>query len=517
MSSKPSDMDDHTTDSDEGYLKRILTSRVYEVAIESPLDAAPRLSKRLKVPVYLKREDMQPVFSFKCRGAYNKMASLPLDLLKQGVICASAGNHAQGVALAAHHLKTRSVIVMPITTPQVKVEAVKSWEAELILHGHNFDAAYQHAMALSKEHQLSFIHPFDDPAVIAGQGTIGMEIVRQHSAALGAVFVPVGGGGLLAGIATYIKQIRPEVRIIGVEPFEADALYRSLEAKQRVRLEKVGLFADGVAVREVGQENFRLCQRWVDEVIRVDTDAICAAIKDIFEDTRTVMEPSGALAVAGMKVYMERSPQIDPLSSMIAITSGANLNFDRLRFIAERAEVGERREAILAVCIPEQRGSFLRFCSLIGKRHVTEFNYRITDSQEAHIFVGIAINNREDIHSLVQHLNAEQFKTLDLTDDELAKLHLRHMVGGHSPLSKGERLYRVELLEYPGALMELLTRLPTDANISLFHYRNHGADVGRVLIGLQTNTLTDLDVFFKSSEYRYWEETKHPAYQMFLS
>ncbi|MGH2414061.1 MAG: threonine ammonia-lyase, biosynthetic, partial [Microcystaceae cyanobacterium] len=422
------------------YLERILTARVYDVAQETPLEYAPNLSARLNNQLLLKREDMQSVFSFKLRGAYNKMAQLPPDVLAQGVIAASAGNHAQGVALGARRLRTRAIIVMPITTPKMKVDAVKARGGLVVLHGDTYDDAYAHARQLEVEKGLTFIHPFDDPDVIAGQGTIGMEILRQHQKPIHAIFVAIGGGGLIAGIAAYVKRLRPEIKMIGVEPVDADAMYQSLKAGQRMRLSQVGLFADGVAVREVGQETFRLCQQYVDDIILVDTDDTCAAIKDVFEDTRSILEPAGALAIAAAKAYVERE-QIEG-QTLIAVACGANMNFDRLRFVAERAEFGERREAIFAVTIPEKRGSLRKFCECLGRRNITEFSYRIADNQEAHIFVGVQIQNRNDATQMVVNFEGHGFNCIDLTDDELTKLHLRHMVGGRSPLAQHELLYR---------------------------------------------------------------------------
>jgi threonine dehydratase len=499
------------------YLQKILTAKVYDVAQETPLEKAAALSARLNNTLLLKREDMQSVFSFKLRGAYNKMAHLPAEALARGVICASAGNHAQGVALAAKRMNARAVIVMPVTTPMVKVSAVKARGGEVVLFGDSFDEAFVHAKELEKKQNLTFVHPFDDPDVIAGQGTVGMEILRQHQGPLHAIFVAIGGGGLISGIAAYVKRVRPEIRIIGVEPIDSDAMARSLAAGKRVKLEKVGQFADGVAVKMVGEETFRLCRELVDEVILVDTDDICAAIKDVFEDTRAILEPAGALAIAGAKAYVEREKLKG--ATLAAVACGANMNFDRLRFVAERAEVGERREAILAVTIPEERGSFRRFCELVGNRNVTEFNYRIADSRQAHIFVGLSVHDRADIAKLARTLNKHNFQTLDLTDDELAKLHVRHMVGGHSPLARDELLYRFELPERPGALMKFLSSMRPDWNISLFHYRNHGSDVGRVLVGMQVpaKEMAAFRKFLDALGYRHWDETQSPVYRMFLS
>jgi len=502
------------------YLRRILTARVYDVAIESPLDEAPQLTRRLGNRVLLKREDLQPVFSFKLRGAYNKMVNLPPDALKRGVIAASAGNHAQGVALAASKLGCRAVIVMPVTTPQVKVDAVRDRGADVVLFGDSYSDAYAHALELQDKRRLTFVHPFDDPDVIAGQGTIGMEILRQHhpgeQGPIHAIFAAVGGGGLISGVAAYVKALHPEIKVIGVQTEDSDAMARSLEAGRRVQLHDVGLFSDGTAVRMVGEETFRLCRQYVDAMIRVDTDALCAAIKDVFQDTRSILEPAGALAIAGAKAYVERERIRN--KTLVAIACGANMNFDRLRFVAERAEVGERREAVFAVTIPEERGSFKRFCALVGNRNVTEFNYRISDAKEAHIFVGLQIFKPSDAAMLARTFERAGFPTLDLTDDELAKLHLRHLVGGHSPLAKNELLYRFEFPERPGALMRFLTSMSPNWNISLFHYRNQGADYGRILVGMQVpaNEKKQLREFLAALGYRHWEETDNPAYRLFL-
>ncbi|MBW4525004.1 MAG: threonine ammonia-lyase, biosynthetic [Phormidium tanganyikae FI6-MK23] len=499
------------------YLERILNARVYDVAQETPLEFAPNLSARLNNRVLLKREDMQSVFSFKLRGAYNKMAQLSPEILAQGVIAASAGNHAQGVALGAKRLGTTAIIVMPVTTPQVKIDAVRSRGGEVVLHGDTYDDAYAHARQLEAEKGLTFVHPFDDPDVIAGQGTIGMEILRQYQQPIHAVFVAIGGGGLISGIASYIKRLRPETKIIGVEPVDADAMTQSLKAGHRIKLPNVGLFADGVAVREVGVETFRLCQQYVDEMILVDTDDICAAIKDVFEDTRSILEPAGALAIAAIKAYVEREQIVD--QTLVGIACGANMNFDRLRFVAERAELGERREAIFAVTIPEERGSLRKFCDLLGRRNITEFNYRIADEAIAHIFVGMQVSGRSDAAQMVTTFEANGFKTIDLTDDELTKLHLRHMVGGRSPLAEHELLYRFEFPERPGALIKFLTSMRPDWNISLFHYRNHGADYGRIVLGVQVppDEMNDWQAFLDSIGYRYWDENQNPAYKLFLA
>ncbi|HEY9807697.1 MAG TPA: threonine ammonia-lyase, biosynthetic [Halomicronema sp.] len=498
------------------YLVQILTARVYDVAQETPLEVAPNLSKRLNNNLMLKREDMQSVFSFKLRGAYNKMAQLPPDMLEQGVIAASAGNHAQGVALGAKRLGTRAIIVMPETTPQVKINAVKARGGDVVLHGDTYDDAYAYARQLEAEKNLTFIHPFDDPDVIAGQGTIGMEILRQYQKPIHAIFVAIGGGGLISGIAAYVKRLRPEIKIIGVEPVDSDAMNQSLKAGHRVRLSQVGLFADGVAVREVGEETFRLCQQYVDEIILVDTDDTCAAIKDVFEDTRSILEPAGALAVAGAKAYVERE-QIEG-QSLVAVACGANMNFDRLRFVAERAELGERREAIFAVTIPEKPGSLRRFCDCLGRRNLTEFNYRIAEEKEAHIFVGVQIQNRADAVKIVESFEAQGLRTIDLTDDELTKLHLRHMVGGKSLLAHHELLYRFEFPERPGALMKFVASMSPNWNISMFHYRNNGADYGRIAVGMQVppGEMQEWQAFVDSLGYQYWDESNNPAYKLFL-
>jgi threonine dehydratase len=498
------------------YLERILSARVYDVAIETLLELAPNLSARLGNRLCLKREDLQPVFSFKLRGAYNKMAQLPAAVLRRGVVAASAGNHAQGVALAAQKLKCGAVIVMPVTTPQIKIAAVKARGAKVVLHGDSYDEAYECARALARRRRLAFVHPYDDPDVIAGQGTIALEILSQHQQPIHAIFVPIGGGGLISGIAAYVKRLRPKIRIIGVEPEDADAMYRSLKAGRRVKLDQVGLFADGVAVKQVGKETFRLCRELLDGVILVDTDAICAAIKDVFEDTRAVLEPAGALAIAGAKAYVERTGIRN--RTLVAVASGANMNFDRLRFVAEEAELGERREAILAVSIPERPGSFRAFCSLIGARNITEFNYRYADPRRAHVFVGVQVQDRREATRLVRMLRRKGLKTLDFTDNELAKLHIRHAVGGHAPVHD-EILYRFEFPERPGALMKFLTAMSRGWNISLFHYRNHGADYGRVLVGMQVppRDQKKFRSFLARVGYPYWEESRNPAYRLFLA
>jgi threonine dehydratase len=505
------------------YLKRILTARVYDVADETPLERAETLSRRLGNTILLKREDLQPVFSFKLRGAYNKMVHLDADRLARGVIAASAGNHAQGVALAAQRLGCRAVIVMPVTTPRVKVDAVIDRGAEVVLHGDSYSDAYTHAVGLQARDALTFVHPFDDPDVIAGQGTVAMEILRQHTGPIDAIFVAIGGGGLAAGIATYVKQLRPGIRVIGVQTTDSDAMAQSLKAGRRVELAEVGLFSDGTAVKLVGEETFRLCREFLDEVILVDTDAACAAIKDVFQDTRSILEPAGALAVAGAKAWIERESAAQGEAvrgrTLVTIACGANMNFDRLRFVSERAEVGEQREAVFAVTIPEERGSFRRFCGLVGPRNVTEFNYRIADARVAHVFVGIEVGSRDEARAIAGAFVGHGFATLDLTDDELGKLHIRHLVGGHSPLARDERVYRFEFPERPGALMRFLTSMSPSWNISLFHYRNHGADYGRILVGLQVPTAENdaFQAFLGSLGYRHWDESRNPAYRLFLA
>jgi threonine dehydratase len=503
------------------YLKKILTARVYDVATESPLELAPTLSQRLDNQIYFKREDTQAVFSFKLRGAYNKMAHLSPAQIKRGVICASAGNHAQGVALSATRLGCRAVIVMPTTTPQVKVNAVRARGGEVVLFGDSYTDAYHHAITLEKKLKLTFVHPFDDPEVIAGQGTIGMEILRQHQGPIHAIFVPIGGGGLIAGVAACVKAVRPDIKIIGVQTVDSDAMARSLKAGRRVTLNDVGLFADGTAVKLVGEETFRIAKLHVDDVIVVDTDEVCAALKDVFQDTRSILEPSGALAVAGAKAYVERAALAKkPIrdQTLITITSGANMNFDRLGFVADRAEVGEAREALFAVTIPEERGSFKRFCSLVGPRNVTEFNYRISDEKIAHVFVGIQISARDESGKITKNFEKQGFKTLDLTHDEMAKLHIRHLVGGKSPLAHDELLYRFEFPERRGALMRFLDSMAPNWNISLFHYRNQGGDVGRILVGLQVpkKEMKAFRAFLSGLGYRYWDESENPAYKLFL-
>ncbi len=500
------------------YLERILKARVYDVAIESPLEAAPRLSRRLGNNVFFKREDQQAVFSFKLRGAYNRIAHLSETVASRGVICASAGNHAQGVALAARRRGIPAVIVMPLTTPQIKVGAVADLGGEVVLYGDDFDHAYEHALEIARERHLTFIHPFDDPDVIAGQGTIGMEILRQRAGEeIDAIFVPIGGGGLISGIAAYVKTLFPKIRIIGVEPEDAAGMYESLKAGKRVTLDRVGTFADGVAVRRVGEETFRLCQQYVDEVLLVTTDELCAGIQDIFEDNRTIVEPAGALAVAGIKKYIARENCTG--RSFISINCGANMNFDRLRHVAERAQLGAQREALVAVEIPEQKGSFLRFCEVLGTRSVTEFNYRHADETNARLFVGVTLTEgRKEREALVRTLGQAGYPVVDMTDNEMAKLHVRYMVGGHARGLEHERLFRFEFPERPGALLKFLHAIGTSWNITLFHYRNQGSDYGRVLAGVQVPP-ADSEEFarhLRELKYVYTEETGNPVYRLFL-
>jgi threonine dehydratase len=507
------------------YLKKILTARVYDVAQETALELAKNLSLRLHNQVLLKREDQQPVHSFKLRGAYNKMAQLSAGQLAKGVICASAGNHAQGVALGARKLGSRAVVVMPTTTPQMKVDAVRALGGEVELHGDSYSDAYTHALALQQQQGLTFVHPFDDPDVIAGQGTIAMEILRQMqslgSDRLDAVFVAIGGGGLISGVANYIKAVRPEIKVIGVQMNDSDAMMRSVRAGARVTLPDVGLFSDGTAVKLVGAETFRIASGLVDEFMTVDTDAVCAAIKDVFVDTRSIVEPAGALAVAAIKQYVAQHKTQG--ETYAAILCGANMNFDRLRFVAERAEVGEEREALFAVTIPEERGSFRRFCELMGElpggpRNVTEFNYRIHDGSVAHVFVGMSTSAKGESTQIANALNQQGFQTLDLTHDDLAQEHIRHMVGGHSPLAHDERLLRFVFPERPGALLKFLSLMRPGWNISLFHYRNQGADYGRILVGLQVPPKDGkaFDKFLEALGYPYVEETGNPVYRLFL-
>jgi threonine dehydratase len=498
------------------YLERILRARVYDVASETPLERAERLSKRFKASIWLKREDMQSVFSFKLRGAYNKIYNLSSEARKRGVIAASAGNHAQGVALAGKRLGVAALIVMPTTTPPIKVQTVRSLGARIVLYGDSYDDAYEHALELADEKGLTFVHPFDDPDVIAGQGTIAMEVLRQHEDPIDAIYIPVGGGGLIAGMAAYIKRVRPEIQVISVEPEETPTLQRALSAGRRVTLKQIGLFADGVAVKQIGGETFKLARRYVDDTVLVSTDEICAAIKDIYDDTRSVAEPAGALAVAGIKKHAQERSLAG--QSLVAILSGANINFDRLRHVAERAELGEQREALFAVEIPERPGSFLAFCKVLGKRNITEFNYRYADPRRAHVFCGVELSGgNEERESLKQKLEQKGFPVVDLTDNETAKLHIRYMVGGHAPQVHNEQLFRFVFPERPGALLNFLSGLSRGWNISLFHYRNHGSAYGRVLVGIQLDQkeLTEFRAYLQELGYRYHEETDNPAYRLF--
>ena len=498
------------------YLQKILTAKVYDVAVESSLDLAPTLSRRIGNRVLLKREDQQPVFSFKLRGAYNKMAHLSAHERARGVVAASAGNHAQGVALAAQRLSCKATIVMPVTTPSIKIAAVEALGATVVLHGDSYSDAYARALKLQHSEGAIFVHPYDDPDVIAGQGTIAMEILRQQQGPIDAIFAAIGGGGPISGIASYVKRVRAEIKVIGVQPVDSDAMARSLAAGRRVKLEHVGLFADGVAVKQVGKETFRICRELVDEVVLVDTDETCAALKDVCEDTRSVLEPAGALSIAGVKAWCERHRTRD--HTYVAIACGANMNFDRLRFVAERAELGEEREAILAVTIPERPGSFREFCALLGKRSITEFNYRYADPKIAHIFVGIEVANRHETAELLRAMHKRRIEAYDLSDNEMAKLHVRHLVGGHAPAAENEILYRFEFPERPGALMRFLDSMSRGWNISLFHYRNHGADYGRVLVGMQVppSDKREFAAFLDRLGYHCVEESGNLAYRMFL-
>ncbi|WP_456415804.1 threonine ammonia-lyase, biosynthetic [Thiolapillus sp.] len=498
------------------YLERILRARVYDVARETPLEFVPRLSARLNTNIWLKREDMQSVFSFKLRGAYNKIYNLSEKQKQKGVIAASAGNHAQGVALAGKRLGVPALIVMPTTTPPIKVQTVRNLGASIILHGDSYDDAYEYARSLEREKGLVFVHPFDDPDVIAGQGTVAMEVLRQHEDPIEAVFIPVGGGGLIGGMAAYIKRVRPEIRVIGVEPEDTPTLHRALQAGRRVTLKQIGLFADGVAVRQIGKETFKLARQYVDEVVLVTTDEICAAIKDIYDDTRSMAEPAGALGIAGIKKFLQ--PGRAGNGNLVAILSGANINFDRLRHVSERAELGEQREALFAVEIPERPGSFLSFCKVLGKRNITEFNYRYHDDTRAHVFCGLELSgNGEERNNIIERLQRRKFGVTDLTDNETAKLHIRYMVGGHAPQVRNERLFRFVFPERPGALLDFLAGLSRGWNISLFHYRNHGAAYGRVLVGVQLHgtEVGEFRAYLKELGYRYHEETDNPAYQLF--
>ncbi len=500
------------------YINRIRDSRVYDVADVTPLERAKNLSARTGNTILMKREDLQPIFSFKLRGAYNKIAALPDETVANGVICSSAGNHAQGVALAARRRGVRAVIVMPVTTPQIKVDAVCALGGEAILHGDNYDEAHARGREIAEREGLAFIHPFDDPDVIAGQGTIGAEILEQADGPIDAIFVPIGGGGLIAGIAVYVKTLRPEIRIIGVEPDDSSAMRDSLAAGEPVTLDHVGIFADGVAVRRVGDETFELCQRYVDEIVTVDTDQACAAIRDIFEDTRSIVEPAGGLAVAGAKKYIAEHGEKG--KTFVTLSCGANVNFDRLRHIAERAAVGEQQEMLLAAEIPEEPGSFRRFCEAIGRRGITEFNYRYSDDTNAHVFVGVQLSRGfAERRELLDKLTAAGYPVVDMSDNEMAKLHVRHMVGGRTPHVENERLFRFEFPERPGALIDFLHAIGTDWNISLFHYRNHGSDYGRILAGIDVpaDETEELERHLAELGYAHWEESNNPAYTMFLA
>ncbi len=498
-------------------MKMILNSCVYDVAQETPLVMAERLSRRLDNRVWMKREDLQPIHSFKLRGAYNKIANLSDAACAGGVIAASAGNHAQGVALAARKRGVKALIVMPRTTPSIKVESVKALGARISLAGDTYDDAYAHASKLAAEKGMTFIHPYDDPEVIAGQGTVGLEILREHTDDIHAIFVPVGGGGLIAGVAAVVKALQPSIRVIGVEPDEAPCMHEALKRGRRVKLKQVGIFADGVAVRQAGKEPFKVAREHVDEVILVNTDEICAAIKDVFDECRAIVEPAGALAIAGMKRYVKRTGISDV--DLVTINSGANINFDRLRHVAERAEVGEQREALLAVTIPEEPGSFRRFCRALGKRGITEFNYRYADAQQAHVFAGVQLDGGDkERHALVRQLMKGGYPVVDLTESEIAKLHIRYMVGGRAMGLEGEVLYRFQFPERPGALLQFLTAMGKRWNISLFHYRNHGADYGRILVGIQVprGSRTEFKAFLDELGYRFWEESDCVGYKLFL-
>ncbi|MES2664312.1 MAG: threonine ammonia-lyase, biosynthetic [Pseudomonadota bacterium] len=508
----------------EPWVRSILTAAIYDLAQETPVTNAPNLSRRMARPVVFKREDLQPIFSFKIRGAYNRMLQLSPEQRLAGVIAASAGNHAQGVAIAAHHLNISSVVIMPKTTPTIKVDAVRRWGSQVELIGDTFDQAAEYALNLSNEKKLEFIHPYDDAHVIAGQGTVGMEIIRQCAQPPAAIFLPVGGGGLLAGVAAYVKYVRPDVKIIGVEPEEAASLQEALIADERIILKKLGIFVDGAAVRQIGKLPFEIARHWVDEVITVSNDEICAAIKDIFEDTRCIAEPAGALSVAGLKKYVKNNPQsTEEIHSttqapLLAVVSGANMNFDRLRYISERTELGEGREAIVAVSIPEKPGSFRAFCRALGKRNITEFNYRYSDEKEAHVYVGIQMSKRIiDLPEILKTL-AIDYAVVDLTDNEIAKLHIRHLVGGRAAQLTNERVFRFEFPERPGALMDFLEALGEQWSITLFHYRNHGAAYGRVFVGfsIPNSEQKDVNQHFDKLGFEYWEETSNPAYQLFV-
>lgn len=500
----------------QSYIKHILEANVYDVAIETPLQKARFLSKRFSNEIFIKREDLQPVFSFKLRGAYNKMRLLSDEARAKGVVAASAGNHAQGVALSAQTLGCKATIVMPKTTPQIKVDAVKSWGAKVVLHGDTYDEASCYAKELVVQKNMTYVHPYDDPEVIAGQGTIAMEILRQHAGQIDVIFVPVGGGGLAAGVAAYIKYVRPEVKVVAVEPEDAACLKAAMEAKKRVTLPEVGIFADGVAVAQIGKETYRILKQTIDEVITASTDEMCAAIKDIFEDTRSIAEPAGALSLAGLKKYVEQNDIQG--QTLVCIESGANTNFDRLRYISERTELGEKREAIFCVEIPEKPGSFKRFCHLLGKRNITEFNYRLNDANAAQIFVGLQVKSLNDKDGMYEKLCTKGYPVIDMTENEVAKNHVRHMVGGHAFAVDDEVVYSFEFPERPGALLSFLDQLGARWNISMFHYRNHGAAYGRVLVGLQVpqKERIQLKKVLKTLSYRFVEQTENPGYQKFL-
>jgi len=502
----------------QSYLKRILNARIYDLAVETPLDHAPLISDRTGNQVLLKREDLQPVFSFKIRGAYNKLLQLSDTQRNCGVVAASAGNHAQGLALAAQHLNVNATIVMPRTTPAIKVNAVKRRGAKVVLVGDTYDEAATHAQKLVEEKGMTYVPPFDDPDVIAGQGTVAMELLRQHSGPIDAVFIPVGGGGLCAGMAAYIKYVRPETKVFAVEPDDAACLKAAMDAKRRVTLSQVGIFAEGVAVAQIGKETYRILKTTIDGVITANADEMCAAIKDIFEDTRSITEPAGALSLAGLKKYVDENNCKN--QTLVAIASGANTNFDRLRYISERTEIGEGREAIFAVTIPEKAGSYRSFCSLLGRRAITEFNYRFADNRDAHIFVGLQVSpDKNDRKDIVETLTGKGYSVVDMTDNEVAKLHIRHMVGGHAPQAENERVYRFEFPERPGALLNFLTKLAGRWNISMFHYRNHGSAYGRVLVGMQVpkKERKQLEALLKDLGYAYWDETDNEAYKYFLA
>lgn len=501
----------------DDYIQKIESAKVYDVALKTPLEEAEGLSRRLGNRVFLKREDLQPVFSFKLRGAYNKMANLSADALSHGVITASAGNHAQGVAMSASKLGIESLIVMPRTTPSIKVDSVRHLGGSIVLHGDTYDEAYEHAKVLAEQRQMIFIHPYDDSDVIAGQGTIAREILDQLPGDLHAVFIPVGGGGLIAGMAVYLKHYRPHVRVIGVEPHDAPCMYEALKAGQRVVLDHVGIFADGVAVRQVGEEPFRLVSKCVDEMILVSTDEICASIMDIFDETRSITEPAGALALAGLRKYVEREKS--SAQTLVAVNSGANMNFDRLRHVAERAEIGEHREALLAVTVDERPGSFREFCQVIGDRGITEFNYRYSDPGVAHVFAGIKLTGGDQERlEILRILKDRNYPVVDMTDNEMAKMHVRYMVGGHAPVAENEKIYRFEFPERPGALLRFLMHMGENWNISMFHYRNHGAAYGRALVGIQVppDEQAAFQIFLDDVGYSYTDEQDNPAYRLFL-